>query len=53
MLVADPEVKVLEHTEYDIDDEEALKEAADYIEAQGMPSDVNLVVKCMMLLSIE
>jgi len=40
MLVADPEVKVLEHTEYDIDDEEALKEAADYIEAQGMPSDV-------------
>lgn len=40
MLVADPEVKVLEHTEYDIDDEEALKEAADYIEAQGMPAGV-------------
>jgi hypothetical protein len=40
MLIADPEVKVLEHTEYDIDDEEALKEAADYIEAQGMPADV-------------
>jgi hypothetical protein len=40
MLVADPEVKVLEHTEYDIDDEKALKEAADYIEAQGMPADV-------------
>ena len=40
MLVADPEVKVLEHTEYDIDDEEALKEAADFIEAQGMPADV-------------
>ena len=40
MLVADPEVKVLEHTEYDIDDEEALKEAADFIEAQGMPAGV-------------
>jgi len=40
MLVADPEIKVLEHTEYDIDDEEALKEASDFIEAQGMPADV-------------
>lgn len=40
LLLADPEVKVLEHTEYEIDNEEALAEAQKFIMDRGMPGDV-------------
>jgi len=40
LLLADPEVKVLEHTEYEIDNEEALAEAQKFIMDRGMPGDI-------------
>jgi|TARA_B100000003_G_scaffold93268_1_gene83709 hypothetical protein len=45
LLLADPEVKVLEHTEYERDNEEALKEAQKFLNDQMIPDQVPMAEK--------
>jgi len=45
LLLADPEVKVLEHTEYERDNEEALKEAQKFLNDRMIPDQVPMAEK--------
>ena len=45
LLLADSEIKVLEHTEYEVEDEESLKAAQSYLQETTMMSDEVIVEK--------